>query len=239
VSRPVVGLTCYAEPARWGAWDQPAALIPWTYVDGLQRAGARVVVLPPDDADAAVLDRLDALVIAGGADVDPARYGAEPHATTDVPRTTRDESELLLYRGARERGLPVLGICRGLQVMAVAEGGTLEQHLPDVVGGSTHRDAPGTFNDHGARFAPGSLAARVVGAEAAVVNSSHHQGVADAGRLSVTGWADDGTVETAEDPAGGFVLGVQWHPEACEDPAVSDRLFRALVEAAAAYAAAR
>ena len=238
VTRPVIGLTCYVEPARWGAWDQPAALVPLAYVERLERAGARVVILPPDSLDDEVLDRLDGLVIAGGADVGPGHYGAEPHPTTDVPRTRRDAGELLLYRGARARDLPVLGICRGLQIMAVAEGGTLEQHLPDVVGDTRHREAPGTFNEHGARFAAGSLAAAVVGAQELVVNSSHHQAVADAGRLTVTGWSDDGTVETAEDPSGRFVLGVQWHPEAADDPAVSDRVFAALVAAAGAAATA-
>jgi putative glutamine amidotransferase len=233
VPRPVIGLTCYVEQARWGAWDQRAALIPWTYVARLEAAGARVVILPPDSTDADVLDRLDGLVISGGADVDPARYGQEPHATTDVPRLERDSGEVVLYQGARDRDLPVLGICRGLQVMAVAEGGSLVQHLPDVVGDTRHRDAPGTFNDHGATFAEGSLAAAVVGASAVVVNSSHHQSVADVGSLTATGWADDGTIETAEDPAARFVLGVQWHPEAAVDPAVSDRIFRALVQAAA------
>jgi putative glutamine amidotransferase len=232
MSRPVVGLTCYVEPARWGAWHQPAALVPLAYVTRIERAGARVVILPPDSTDADVLDRLDGLVIAGGADVDPAHYGHDPHEATDDPRVERDAGELMLYRGARERDLPVLGICRGLQIMAVAEGGSLVQHLPDVVGDTHHRDAPGTFNDHGATFTAGSLAAVVVGAQEVVVNSSHHQSVADAGSLKVSGWADDGTIEAAEDPSAPFVLGVQWHPETVEDPAVSDRVFEAFVRAA-------
>ncbi len=236
VPRPVIGLTCYVEQARWGAWDQRAALIPWSYVQRLEAAGARVVILPPDSTDADVLDRLDGLVISGGADVDPDRYGHEPHPTTDPPRLERDAGEIVLYEGARRRDLPVLGICRGLQIMAVAEGGTLVQHLPDHVGDTRHRDEPGTFNDHGATFAGGSLAADVVGAHDVVVNSSHHQSVADAGSLTVTGWADDGTIEAAEDPTGSFVLGVQWHPEAVEDPAVSDRVFAAFVRAAASRA---
>lgn len=231
MSRPVIALTCYVEQTRWGAWDTRAAVLPWVYVEGLERAGARVVILPPDSVDADVLTRLDGLVIAGGADVDPARYGQEPHPTTDTPRHDRDGGEVTLYLGARELGLPVLGICRGLQVMAVAEGGSLIQHLPDVVGDSRHREELGTFSAHGATFTPGTLAATLVGAESSTVNSSHHQAVADAGRLTVTGWADDGTVESAEDPAARFVLGVQWHPEQSGDEA-SERLFAAFVEAA-------
>ena len=186
------------------------------------------MLLPPDEDGVEALDRVDALVIAGGADVDPTRYGEEPHPTTDAPRRDRDASELGLYRRARRLGLPVLGICRGLQVMAVASGGRLVQHLPDEVRGTRHRDAPGTFNRHGATFAPGSLVARILGTTATEVNSSHHQSVRDAGSLTVTGWADDGTIEVAEEPSSPFVLGVQWHPEEDDDP----RLFLALVDAA-------
>ncbi|MDZ7578063.1 MAG: gamma-glutamyl-gamma-aminobutyrate hydrolase family protein [Candidatus Nanopelagicales bacterium] len=236
MSRPVVGLTCYSEPARWGAWDTDAAVIQADYVRSLTDAGARVVIVPPDVIDDAVLDRIDGLVLAGGPDVDPALYGAHPLPTTDAARPERDSSELLLYRGARQRKMPVLGICRGLQIMAVAEGGSLHQHLPDVVGGIRHRIAPGTFNDHDAVFATDSLVARIVGAGAATVNSSHHQAVADAGRLTVTGWADDGTVEAAEDPTAQFVLGVQWHPEVATNDVVSARLFAAFVRAARQWA---
>lgn len=236
MSRPVVGLTCYCEPARWSSWNEEAALIQFAYVRSLTVAGARVVILPPDSVDDDVLDRVDGLVLAGGADVDPARFGARALPTTDAPQVERDAGELLLYRGARQRAMPVLGICRGLQIMAVAQGGSLLQHLPDVVGGTRHQDAPGTFNDHGAVFAPDSLVARIVGATQATVNSSHHQGVAEAGRLRVTGWADDGTLEVAEDPSATFVLGVQWHPEVATDEAVSERVFAAFVQAARQWA---
>ncbi|MDP4015387.1 MAG: gamma-glutamyl-gamma-aminobutyrate hydrolase family protein [Candidatus Nanopelagicales bacterium] len=236
MSRPVVGLTCYSEPARWGAWDTDAAVIQADYVRSLTDAGARAVIVPPDVIDDAVLDRIDGLVLAGGPDVDPAEYGADALPTTDSARTERDSSELLLYRGARQRKMPVLGICRGLQIMAVAECGSLHQHLPDVVGGIRHRPAPGKFDDHDAVFAPDSLVARIVGAESATVNSSHHQAVADAGRLTVTGWADDGTVEVAEDPTAPFVLGVQWHPEVATGDAVSASLFAAFVHAAGQWA---
>lgn len=226
--RPVIGITSYLERARWGAWDTPAVLIHEQYVAAVREAGGTPVVLPPGE-DAEVLDRLDALILTGGADVDPATYGAEPHSTTDVPRTSRDSSEAALYRGARERGLPVLGICRGLQVMAVASGGSLHQDLPSIGAGPLHRMAPGTFTEHGATFEVGSVVAGVLGVTATTVNSSHHQAVSQPGSLTVTGWAQDGTIEVCEDRAAPFVVGVQWHPEMTAD----HRLFRALVAAAA------
>jgi putative glutamine amidotransferase len=230
--RPVIGVSCYGERAQWGAWDIDAVVLHRDYVRSLEAVGAAVVVLPPlEDAGTAtdVVARLDGLVLAGGADVDPASYGADPDPTTDRPRTDRDATEAGLWRAARARDLPVLGICRGMQVMAVAEGGSLIQDLPSAGYGLTHRERPGAFTEHGARFAPGSLAAAVLGTEL-VVNSSHHQGVADPGTLTVTGWADDGTIEALEDPTAPFVLGVQWHPEMTEDR----RLFAALVTAARA-----
>ena len=230
----VVGVSCYFEPARWGAWELPAALLPAWYVDLLHAAGATIVLLPPEN-DARALDRLDGLVLVGGADVDAARYGAEPHETADVPRTTRDESELALYRRARELGMPVLGICRGLQVMAVAHGGSLVQNLPDVEGSIVHRERPGAFVDHGARFEAGSLAAAVFGTEPLVVNSSHHQSVDSPGDLTVTGWAPDGTIETCEDPTTDFCLGVQWHPEHPDRRSVDLPLVESFVAAAARY----
>jgi putative glutamine amidotransferase len=226
--RAVIGITSYLEPARWGAWDTRAVLIHEQYVAAVRAGGGTPVVLPPGE-DAEVLDRLDGLILTGGADVDPARYGAAADPTTDRPRTDRDASEATLYLGARERGMPVLGICRGLQVMAVASGGALHQDLPSLGSGSRHREAPGTFTEHGASFTDGSLVSRVLGTTAATVNSSHHQAVADPGSLTVTGWADDGTIEVCEDPSAGFVLGVQWHPEMTGDR----RLFTALVGAAA------
>jgi putative glutamine amidotransferase len=228
MSRPIVAITTYLEPARWGAWDKPAALVPEEYVAKLVDAGAAVVLLPPNPDDVSALDRVDGLLLVGGADIGPDRYGSTPQPTTDAPRFTRDGSELALYRRARELGLPVFGICRGLQVMAVAHGGRLEQHLPDHVG-TLHRDAPGTFNEHAARFLAGSLVARILATTDTTVNSSHHQAVADAGSLTVTGWAEDESIEVCEDPEAPFVLGVQWHPEVMAD----DRLFDAFVAAAA------
>lgn len=231
MNQPVIGLTSYLEPAKWGAWDQPAALIPWNYVNKLQAAGASVVILPPDADNHEAIARLDGLVMAGGADIEPARYGAPHQEGTDKPRTERDASELGLYRAAREANLPVFGICRGLQIMAVAHGGSLHQHLPDLVGNTLHRDAPGTFNNHGATFTPGSLIAELVGATEVTVNSSHHQAVDSPGDLTVTGYAEDGTIEVCEDPSAEFVLGVQWHPEFSNDEMVSENLFRAFVKA--------
>ena len=228
--RPVIGISCYGEQARWGAWDVEAVVLHRAYVRALEAAGA--AVLPPvadEESVDAVVSRLDAVVIAGGADIDPAYYGAEPHETTDRPRTDRDSTERRIYASARERGLPVLGICRGMQMMAVASGGSLIQDLPSAGYGTLHREQLGAFTEHKATFADGSLVASILGAGESVVNSSHHQAVADAGSLVVTGVAEDGTVEVVEDPSAPFVLGVQWHPEMTDDL----RLFAALVAAAA------
>jgi putative glutamine amidotransferase len=234
MTRPVVGLTCYLEPAQWGAWALPAAVLPQWYLDLFNEAGADVVLLPPGSA-ASLVDRLDGLALVGGADIDARLYGAEPDATADVPRQSRDASELALYRAARERGLPVLGICRGLQVMAIAHGGTLIQNLPDVPGTAVHRERPGAFVDHSASFVPGSLAARIFGSGPVTVNSSHHQAVDDPGDLTVTGQADDGTIEACEDPTSIFCLGVQWHPEHPDRRSADLPLVSAFVDAASRF----
>ena len=228
MSRPVVGLSTYLEPVSWGAWkDRPAAVVQMSYINQLQRAGAHVVLLPPDTAGVDALDRIDGLVLCGGADVDARLYNEVPHETADVPRESRDASEIALYKGAMERNLPVLGVCRGLQVMAVAEGGSLHQHLFDLVGDWKHRELPGTFEYHGARFTPGSKIAQIFGETDVIVNSSHHQAVKDPGRLTVTGWAEDDTVEVCEDLTKKFAVGVQWHPKVMDDT----RLFDAFVNA--------
>jgi putative glutamine amidotransferase len=229
--RPVIAVSCYLEPARWGAWDVEATLLHRQYVDALHAVGAVPLLVPPGTDSAgvtALLARVDALVLTGGPDVDPARYGADAHPSTDAPRLSRDDTELTLYRQAVDRGLPVLGICRGMQVMAVASGGTLIQDLPSAGYGVVHRDRPATFHDHEARFLRGSRIAEILQTEAMTVNSSHHQAVADAGSLTVTGHADDGTIEVVELPSARFVLGVQWHPEMTDDR----RLFAALAAAA-------
>ncbi len=228
-SRPLIGITCYVEQARWGVWDMPAALVPYTYVRAVEAAGGRAVVVPPSTADPQeVLRVLDGLVLAGGADIDPARYGEEPHEQTTGLRPDRDAGELTLLEGALADDLPVLGICRGMQLMTVHAGGRLSQHLPDEVGHELHRPETGVYGDHGVRIDPGSGVGRILGSSARV-RSYHHQGVADPGKLTVTGWAEeDGTIEVVEDPAHRFALGVLWHPEVSDDP----RLFDALVLAA-------
>lgn len=211
MTRPLVGLTSYFEPAEWGLWSIEAALIPRWYLDVFQSAGANVLLIPPGSDDS-VLDRVDGLVIAGGADVDARLYGEDPHETADSPRESRDATELAMYRGARERDLPFLGICRGAQIMAIAQGGALHQHLPEITD-LEHKRAPLVFVDHGARFEPGSRIAEIFGVQEFVVNSFHHQAIKSAGSATVTGWAPDDTVEVIEDPQAAFSLGVQWHPE--------------------------
>ncbi|GAB3595354.1 gamma-glutamyl-gamma-aminobutyrate hydrolase family protein [Angustibacter peucedani] len=233
MSRPLVGLTCYAEPASWGVWrDVPAVLVPAAYVDALRGAGARVLLVPPErslGADDArqLVDVLDALVVAGGADVDPARYGQQPHPVLQAPRPDRDDAETALVDAAVERDLPLLGICRGMQVMAVAAGGSLEQHLPDRVGHDEHSPAPGRYGSHDVRTAPGSLLRSVLG-EHVEVPAYHHQGVATHPGYEASGWTDDGVLEGMEATGARWRVGVQWHPEVGEDP----RLFQALVAAA-------
>ncbi len=226
--RPVVGITSYVEQARWGVWDVPACVLPFRYVERVEAAGGTAVVLPPAaSADAEVLDRLDAVVFAGGADLDPGLYGEEPHAQTTGLRPERDAAEVPLMKAALERDVPLLGICRGMQVLSVVRGGSLVQHLPDVVGHEDHRPAPGVYGLHDVRLEPGSLAHRLLGPQASVP-SYHHQGLASPGTLRVTGWADDDSPEVVEDPDLRFALGVLWHPEASDDL----RLFEALVAAA-------
>jgi putative glutamine amidotransferase len=224
--RPVIGITAYTEPATWGVWrDAPITLLPHAYVRAVTAAGARAVVLPPDDLDADVLDRLDGLVLAGGADLHPALYGADPEPLTD-PRPDRDAGEVTLLRAALDRDLPVLGVCRGMQLLGAVYGGRLHQHLPDALGHDGHRPGPGVYGTHPVRWAPGSRIAALMGDDTEV-NTYHHQGLADPGGLTVTGWAPDGLPEAVEDPAKRFVLGVQWHPEAAGDL----RTFAALVGA--------
>lgn len=228
-ARPVIGITTYqAASASWGtSRDRPAALLPQSYVDKIRAAGARAVLLPPDDADADVLDRLDGLVLAGGPDIAPERYGTGEAREQTVVQPDRDSGELLLAAAAIARDLPTLGICRGMQVLAVAYGGTLHQHLPELVGHDGHRATAGGYTPRTVRIAAGSRLATLLGEEADVL-CYHHQAVADPGTLIVTAYADDGVVEAVEDPARRFLIGVEWHPEAGEDL----RLFQALARAA-------
>lgn len=224
MSRPVIGICAGIEQARWSAWDQEALLTPRGYVDAVQRAGGMALLLPPDPAEIEdpdeVLDLLDGLILAGGADIDPAAYGAEAHPMTLGTIPERDTFEIALARRALDRDLPLLGICRGMQLLNVAQGGTLDQHLPESRGHEDHRRVLGTFDgsDHDVRLEPGSLAARAAGEEHHGTKSHHHQGIASVGeRLKVTGWAArDELPEAIEMPDRRFVLGVQWHPEADE-----------------------
>lgn len=228
--RPLIGITSYVEQARWGVWDTTAALVPYAYVRQVEGAGGTVVLVPPNAADAPeVLAVLDGLLLAGGADLDPTLYGAEAHVQTAGLRPDRDAGELAALRAAHELDLPVLGVCRGMQLMTVAAGGTLHQHLPEVVGHESHRPGPGVYGPHDVRLAEGSRVAAALGG-AVSVSSYHHQGVASAGSLTVTGWAEDGSVEAVEDETRTFAVGVLWHPEVGDDP----RIFEALVEAARA-----
>jgi putative glutamine amidotransferase len=230
VRRPVVGLTSYIEQCRWLSWDRPAAVLPQSYVDSVAHAGGVPVLLPPVAAGAAeAIDAVDALVLSGGADVDPRRYGAVPHQTT-VTRPDRDAYELALLRAALSRGKPVLAICRGMQLLNVACGGTLHQHLPERCGNPAHQPAPGRFGANRIRVLPGSRLERILGGPA-TVPCHHHQAVRALGAgLHAVAWAADGTVEALEHPGPGFVLGVQWHPE--ERRPSGSRLFAALVGAA-------
>ena len=231
MSRPVIGITTYAETARWGVWNCPAVLVPADYVRQVGDAGGIPVLLPPRPEDVEVLDRLDGLVVAGGADVDPERYGADRDPRTGPPRPDRDAGELALLARALERDVPVLAICRGSQVLNVARGGDLVQHLPDVVGDERHRHTPGVFADHDVAVEPDTRLGSLLG-DHAPVKSHHHQGFGRLGSgLREAARADDGTVEALEDPSQRFAIGVLWHPEAGEDL----RLFEELVEHARRY----
>lgn len=234
----IIGMTMYLEQARWGAWDLPAALVPYDYVESVKRAGAEVLLIPPGDS-ANVLDRVDGLVLIGGADIDARLYDAEPHQTADHPRESRDATEMALYRRARELDMPILGICRGMQLMAVAHGGSLIQDLPDVAHTTLHREVPGKFIDHEATFVPGTLGASIFGTAPISVNSAHHQGVDDPGDLVVAARASDGIIEACEDPSTRFCLGVQWHPEQPDRSDVDAPLIAAFMRAATEYAAAK
>jgi putative glutamine amidotransferase len=226
--RPVVGITSYVEQARWGVWDLPAVVLPFRYVERVEAAGGRAVVLPPTAAaDDAVLDRVDAVVFAGGSDLDPQLYGEQAHPQTTGLRPERDAAELPLMRSALDRDLPLLGICRGMQLLSVVCGGSLEQHLPDVVGHDGHRPSPGVYGLHDVHLEPGSAVHGILGDHVSVP-SYHHQGLDSPGSLRVTGYADDKTAEAVEHPDRRFALGVLWHPEAGDDL----RLFEALISAA-------
>jgi putative glutamine amidotransferase len=230
--KPLVGITTYAVDARWGVWDTPAALVPLVYVTAIERAGGRPLLVPPaDDAIEETLDALDAVLFSGGEDIAPDQYGAEAHPETVGVRPDRDRAEIRLLQAALARDMPVLAVCRGSQVLNVATGGDLVQHLPEVVGHDDHKHTPGVFADHEVAVERESRLGAILG-ERAAVKSHHHQGYGRLGEgLREVAWAEDGTVEGLEDPARRFALGVLWHPEEGEDMA----LFSALVEEARRY----
>jgi putative glutamine amidotransferase len=236
VARPVVGITSYVVPASFGAWQVESALIPLEYVTAVERAGGRALIVPPsEDGVDETLDAVDGLIFSGGDDLDPGLYGQEAHSETKGISPARDRGELALLRAALERDLPVLAICRGSQLLSVARGGDLVQHLPEVVGHDGHKQVPGTFAEHDVEIEAGTRLAGLIGDRAAV-KSHHHQGFGGLGEgLRASARDADGLVEAVEDPSRRFALGVLWHPEAGEDA----RLFEALVEEAAEYRAAR
>ena len=243
---PVIGITTYEDQASWRGWSARAAMLPYVYVDAVRRSGGRAVLLPPggdDDEASATVASLDGLVVAGGPDIDPVRYSAARHQRTQAPATLRDAWDLSVTSHALRLGVPLLAICRGMQVLNVCRGGTLHQHLPDLVGHGRHDGPPNGFGLHQVRISPDStLATILTGGEVFEVPTKHHQSVDLLGDgLKAVAWEEDGTIEAVEpgpselDDFSGFVLGVQWHPEQGSDL----RVFGALVHAAAERAAAR
>jgi putative glutamine amidotransferase len=238
--RPVLGMTTYLEQAQTGIWDVRASFLPHIYFEAVTRSGGIAVLLPPQPVDdeiaGQVLDRLDGLVITGGKDIDPARYRQAAHPMTDEPRADRDAWEFALLAGALRRGMPVLGICRGAQLLNVALGGTLHQHLPDVLGHSRHQAGNAVFSTSTVRTVPGTRLASLIG-ESSDEQCYHHQAIADLGDgLVVSAQDADGVIEAIELPAAFFVVAVQWHPE----ERLSDlRLFAGAVDAATAFAMGR
>ncbi len=229
--RALIGLSTYREQARWGVWDQPADILPATYAAAVARSGGAPVLLPVQESAAAhdVVARLDGLVVTGGADVDPGRYGAEPDPATVSWRTERDAWELALLDAADARDLPVLGICRGMQVMAVQRGGSLVQHLPDVVEHERHSPGADAFGDVEVDTIEGTRLRTLVG-DRAVVGCHHHQSVREHPGYRASAYADDGTLEAMEAEGDRFLVAVQWHPETRADAG----LFTGLVAAASA-----
>lgn len=236
MARPVIGITTYVTAAKWSYWELDAALVPADYVQAVERAGGRALLVPPSDEGIdEALDAVDGLIFSGGSDLDPELYGQEAHSETFGIVRSRDTAELALLQGALARDMPVLAICRGSQVLNVARGGDLVQHLPDVVGDEKHKHTPGTFADHEVSVDGGTKLGALLG-ERAPVKSHHHQGFGRVGEgLRVAAHADDGTIEAVEDPNRRFAIGVLWHPEAGEDA----RLFEELVQQADEYHSSR
>jgi putative glutamine amidotransferase len=235
VGKPIVGITTYLTPAAWGAWELDAALVPAAYVRAVTRAGGVPLLVPPGAAYEETLDAVDGLVFSGGSDLDPELYGEAAHAETVGWFRERDDFELGLMQAALVRDVPLLAICRGSQVLNVALGGDLEQHVPDRVQTNVHKETPGVFADHDVAVLPDTQLSSIIG-ERTDVKSHHHQGYGELGSgLREAARAADGTVEALEDPTRRFTLGVLWHPEEGEDLA----LFEALVREAAEYRQAK
>ena len=233
---PVIGITTYLTSARFGVWEEDAALIPASYVRAVEEAGGRALLVPPSmNGIEETLDAVDGLLFSGGSDLDPELYRQDTHAQTNDVVPERDRAEIALLEAALERDMPVLAVCRGSQVLNVVRGGDLVQHLPDVVGDEKHKHTPGVFADHDVDLVQGTRAQEILG-DHAPVKSHHHQGYGRLGEgLREAARAEDGTVEALEDPSRRFALGVLWHPEAGEDFA----LFKALVDEAGDYHEAR
>jgi putative glutamine amidotransferase len=234
--RPLIGITTDVAVASYRAWEEESVLVPSDYVRAVERAGGRPLLVPPSEEDVEeTLDVLDAAIFSGGSDLDPATYGQEPHPETNGVIEARDLAELAMLEAALARDMPVLAVCRGSQVLNVALGGDLIQHLPDVVGHDDHKHTPGAYADHDVTLEAETRLGRLLGGHAPV-KSHHHQGFGRLGSgLQESAFAEDGTVEAVEDPSRRFALGVLWHPEAGEDM----RLFEALVEEARRYREAR
>lgn len=240
--RPVLGLTTYLQQAQTGVWDVPASFLPAIYLEGVTRAGGVATLLPPQPVDEAiaarVLDGLDGLIITGGRDVDPRAYGHRAHSATDQPAIERDAWEFALLQGALARNMPVLGICRGAQVLNVALGGTLHQHLPDLLGHTRHQAGNAVFTTSSVRTVPGTRTAALIG-DSTDAQCYHHQAIDQLGRGLIISAQDgaDGVIEAVElDPVHyphAWVVAVQWHPEERLDDL---RLFAGVVQAAGAFA---
>ncbi|NIH95474.1 putative glutamine amidotransferase [Mycolicibacterium fluoranthenivorans] len=239
--RPVIGLTTYLQQAQTGVWDVQASFLPAIYIEGVNLGGGTAMLLPPQPAGAAVaervLDGVDGLIITGGRDVDPQSYGQQRHPATDEPAGPRDEWEFALLAVALRRGMPVLGICRGAQVLNVALGGTLHQHLPDVLGHTRHQQGNAVFSTSAVHTVPGTRLAALIG-ESSHAQCYHHQAIDRLGDGLIISAQEtaDGVIEAVELPGEQFVVAVQWHPEERLDDL---RLFAGLVQAATSYASER
>ncbi|NUR83821.1 MAG: gamma-glutamyl-gamma-aminobutyrate hydrolase family protein [Nonomuraea sp.] len=229
MTRPLIGISCYVETARFTVWEMQASLIPHTYVTQVERAGGQPVVIPPVGEPGGVVDRLDGLILAGGGDLDPASYGQSPGDHTGYIRDFRDEAEFSLLRAALERRIPLLGICRGMQVLNVALGGSLHQHVPDVVGHPGHSPAPAVYGDLPVHPVAGTHLAAILGEGPVDAQHYHHQSIDRlASGLTISARAEDGIIEAVDVDDHPFALAVQWHPEVGTDT----RLFKTLITTA-------